>query len=1088
MHTLRVISRIGSRPIASKGGRRLPFESARFRFSGVAAEDPQVLECRLKKLKNLQAKLLAARIAQNKLNFRPSKPDAIAEALSGAKARHPNDVIFIHMGSCYEVHGTDAVLCIEHCDITPTGDACHLEIPKERLQAVVNALKSNDLGVVVYDFVTALESTSEDGALLLKKTLLFSHDASPTDGHITADRTPVGTQADSIAFCVTHNRSGYSISTIDPLKRKVEIRDRLTFAGALSLLQTAGGRVVIFQNGKPQVKKLLMHVPIMLHYEPLQGHSSAEGFHEAACRNIKMRLGITKGFRVSKITTLRGTREAVDRETAATLGLDDENSSLSRGFKGLDRQMLPENSQPYMRQYMRFMLSHTMPPDVSENVRYLAGKLATSPVPLLDTKPVSPAKIRAALSQYKVDPSYLREIDDTLKAFTYYTRSLTPSIAKRVHAVALDDHNINITLKRLQADAEKCSQIIGTALASGNVDVTPPLTGIKAIDDMFQRLETPLKAVHRPLFMRELHQVDHAAYMLLDSITKEYMTMTCSGNDRNDISSRLRLFLESVPKNAPELIVNRHFVLLKNIRDVPDHTKLHSTDTIHGSTQVRGYVSRAVTDALRNYRNCCALADAKANQVLSQIAKTISPYAQSMVLCAHFIVVLHTLASHVGMAVPRGWTLPTMSNGKELVFKNLVPQFDDQDDTVPISINVEGIHVLQGSNNTGRSTLLTTVLGACVAARAGLYVPCSNGSRLPKYTGIIYHSPSKQPEANGMSSFKYNIKTAEDIINNADSSTLVVMDDLGSNLDVAHGTAFVSAVIQKLALKGCNALIATNVGTLEMNDAEGVYFNTLSLKGGTLRFTNTPHQDSPFRLLLQNSALMSAVLRDAARYKTGGPDAETRKLMICNPVSKARALGNNLEGLPSSARDAMTLVLDEIEELGLCSKTTDLVHILPDAIPPPMLNNVPVVYVLVIPLHTGEPDKGCSAVECSDVCMADGEITAAVYVGESANLDARLKAHRSKPISTVDEYMGKTYMEHESNLTAYLKSKLQATPESSEQLLQWHSAHTLAIRAISRKDAKVNERKLIKRLYMRQNQIVLLSQRDGVYRELVAID
>ncbi|GFE54228.1 DNA mismatch repair protein [Babesia ovis] len=1103
MHTLLLRAKIAARACVANSRRQLVVEVAKCRCFVTATnlEIGTLLQSKLKNLKNAQARDLAARMAQKKICLRGTKPDALAEALSRARARHPGHVIVTQMEDTYEAHGADAILCIEYCGLEPTGDTWHVEIPADQLQNVANTMKLHGIGVTVYNLVSALESDhDEEDTMVVKKTLLFSHDLAPTEGHVTAERNG-GKQKGHLAkaFGVTHNKGGYSISTIDLVRRKVEIRERLTLGAALTLLQSADGRVVIFQNGKLPVKKLLMQVPTVLHYEPLQGHSSSEGFHQAACRNIKTRLGITGGFRVAKITST-GLRNPLDRETVAILGLDAECNTRLGKTKGLHGHMLPDSAPTYMKLYMKFLLSHLMPPAVAENVRFLSGRLANIQVPVLDIKPVSAAKVRMLISQYKVDPTWLNTVEETLKAFIYYTKSLAPVVTKKLHEVASGDLNITYKLEKLKTDVEKCLEIVGSGIGDTDVTVTPPITGIDAIDELFNNEETPFGHLHPSGIMRERYQVDHSACQLLDAVTKAYMLplelehydITQVRKRRQEVSSKIRALIDETmvsrgSHQESNIVVNDHFVLLKKVDQVPDHTQLYSVDTIIGNERIRGYVSPAVTEALVNYRNQCTIANTKANEVVTQIIKAMAPYAQAILLAAHFVVVIQTLAAHVGMALSKKWTLPTITSGTEMVWKNLVPLFDEPDDAIPFVVYIDGVHILQGSNNSGRTTLITTILGACIAAQSGLYVPCINGSKLPKYSNIVYYSPLKGSGAGDTSPFAYNIKTLEAVIDNANEESLVLIDDLGSNVDWEHGKAMLSVVATKLLEKGCSAIITTNMGSCIDNESNRLHHNNLVLKNGSLRLGNA-EEKFYFQPRLQNSTLLTDILQRVHEYghqETEHTGAKRQPKIDLDTKSNVDILMAPLEpNLPQESKRVVRLVVQTIEQLHICPNVKNFVHIFPDCIPPPMLNNVPVVYILIIPL-LGSTHSFRSEVDSRNV-LADGEATVAIYVGESGNLEMRLKAHRAKIKSTVDEYMGNTFMNHEPEMTAYIRSKSDIGNTAS--LLHWSAAHTIAVKVPTRKDAKTNERRLIKQLYMLQGDIVLLSQQDGVYRELAAID
>ncbi|CDR94532.1 DNA mismatch repair protein, putative [Babesia bigemina] len=1108
MRCLLLRALLAARPGFQCGGRHGAFLCAKRGFSAERPVDRGngTLETHLSGLANAQARQIVAQIAQKNQHLRTSKPAVLTEALELAKAEHPNCVIVTRCGEYYEVHGTDVALCIEYCGLQPTGVTPHLEIPPDRLPHAIEALRRRGIGMAIYDYVTALESEHEDDErLVLRKSLVFSHEAQPTDGHVTHDRQSTDSNFTGSALGVAHNRSGYSVSVIDPVKRTVEVRDRLTFASALSLLQTDDCRVVIFQNGNTHVKKLLSQVSTAIHYEPLQGHNSTKAFHDAACRSIKMRLEMRGSFRVINTATSHMERIPLDLETASVLGLGDGGGTGTGNTNGLHLQMLPGNAPVYMKRYMRFMLAQPPPAEVAEDVRYVIGKLAQMQVPLVDARPVSPFKVRSLISQQRVDVTTLRDIEEALKGFTYYAKTLAPGISKRVNAIAIVDLKLNYKLAELLSDAERCLQIIDSAMSFPHeIDHVEP-TGMDAIDSLFRRSESCMKSVKQHLLLRDRKQVDEAAFQLLKAIAEEYMTVPQfedpNGNsvaNRGSLTACIRKHLESKADSIPNLVVNDHFVLLNAITDTPDHTILQTTETVVGNKRVRGYTSRRVTDELRNYRNKCAIAEANANQTLRHIVRSLAPHTQSIVICSHFLVVVQTLAGHAGMAVPKGWTVPSSPSTGELLLKKFTPAFLPHDDVIPLSLKLNGTHVLLGPNNSGRSTLIASVLGACICAQSGLYLPCASGSKVPKFTNIVYNSPLRYSGTGDVSPFEYNINAIEHVIAKADNRSLVLIDDLGAHLDALQATAFVAVVVQRLAQTGCTSIIATNVGSDFRGHVSNAHFSSIVTSNGNMLLSEARCLATPLKHAFENSAFLGQIQQEMDRYvnqssseipavnshRYGRPNIDTSAVS-----QKKRACFEDLiREMPSALRDAADILCAAFEELSTSSIRSAVVHIAAGCMPPPILSNVPVTYAIIVPLTPTGKSHETELDTHADACFAEGEFSAAVYVGETGNLDVRLKAHRSKPLSTVDEYMGKTYMNHEPEMTAYLQAKSGLSPEKSSQLLNWQASHVLAAKMNTRSDAKVTERKLIKRLYNHQNKLVLLSQRDGVYREMSAVD
>ncbi|GIX62692.1 DNA mismatch repair protein MSH1 [Babesia caballi] len=1024
--------------------------------SGDAVGGSRTLESHLDGLRDAQARLIAAQVAQKRRYIRETKPTALADALSHAKARHPQHVVVVRNGGNYEVHGTDVALCVEYCGLQPTGGTSHLEIPADGLQRAVGALRRRGIGVVVYDFVSALElSSGDDEVLLLRKSLVFSHEAA-RGGHEAAEHCGINEGGRSIAMGVTHNKAGFSISCIDPVRRTVEIRDRLTFAAALSLLQKADGRVVIFQNGKPHVKRLLSYLPTVIHCEPLQGNASPEGFHEAACASIKVRLGMAERFKVTKTPALASASRELDRETAAVLGLGDDPGLRAGRAKGLHAQMLPDNAQPYMKQYMRFLLSHGLSPHVAENVRYVVGKLASVAVPLVDTKPVTPARVRGAISQQKVDLGHLRDVDETLKGFTYYTQALPPALTRRVYALALGDLNVGFKLDRSVADAERCSQMIGAATVSDADVAAPPSTGIAAVDGLFRRSEAPFGCVQRCLMVREMSQVDEAACRLLEAITKEYVTLPASdvlvgtGHLRREPMSRLiREHVEKAPENMPEVVVNEHFMLLKALGQVPDHTKLQTTEV--------GKITKRAGEGIRELQ--CYERPAQLPQPVRHRRVEGEPSSRAGCQCACAI-----RAEHRDMRA-----------------------FHGRDPDPGSSREHGGVQRVDHYVGWERSGFEGNGAPSRRYGRIAAYISEAEGGDGADRGQQLREEHDDQDPAGGVPGGEcWSVRSMRRWVEGTQ-----VFGHLLPFADEAQRRRGCAAVRTGYKRFGTHC-----GGSSERLGVVEACLGQLVQKNGTVLLGHAPQCPAPLKMALPNNAFLSQMQQETDSYikeiqlRTQDAGVESDKYVPCEPSGTAKqekrgSFANVVHQVPVSLRDAAVVVLEALSGIPSCSHGKDVVHIFADCMPPPMLHNAPVLYVLVIPMVRNRVTVGCAG---GDGKADEEGVGAAVYVGETGNLEARLRAHRAKPRSTVDEYMGRTYMNHEAEMTAYLQAKLEVGVGDGARLLNWQEAHAFAVKAPSRRDAKIHERRLIKRLYDCQDRVVLLSQRDGVYREIVIVD
>lgn len=122
--------------------------------------------------------------------------------------------------------------------------------------------------------------------------------------------------------------------------------------------------------------------------------------------------------------------------------------------------------------------------------------------------------------------------------------------------------------------------------------------------------------------------------------------------------------------------------------------------------------------------------------------------------------------------------------------------------------------ILTGSNTGGKTVLLKTI-GLCVAmTKAGLFIPATYGKIYP-FTKIFANIGDEQSIEQSLSSFSSHIKNISYILNNSDSKTLVLLDELCSGTDPKEGSALAQAILKELTEKNIINIITTHYSEMK---------------------------------------------------------------------------------------------------------------------------------------------------------------------------------------------------------------------------------------------------------------------------------
>lgn len=131
--------------------------------------------------------------------------------------------------------------------------------------------------------------------------------------------------------------------------------------------------------------------------------------------------------------------------------------------------------------------------------------------------------------------------------------------------------------------------------------------------------------------------------------------------------------------------------------------------------------------------------------------------------------------------------------------------------------------VISGPNTGGKTVSLKTLGLIALMAQAGVPVPAEE-ARLPLVTGVYADIGDAQSIERNLSSFSAHVVNLDRIAREASSSSLVLLDELGSATDPEEGAALAVAVASRFLALGAWCAITTHLTSLKVYAAnhEGV--------------------------------------------------------------------------------------------------------------------------------------------------------------------------------------------------------------------------------------------------------------------------
>ena len=247
---------------------------------------------------------------------------------------------------------------------------------------------------------------------------------------------------------------------------------------------------------------------------------------------------------------------------------------------------------------------------------------------------------------------------------------------------------------------------------------------------------------------------------------------------------------------------------------------------------------RYITDELKTYEaevlTAAERAKARENTLFEQIRLALLDDLDGLQAAAESLATLDVLAGLASLAAERGYIRPAITQdntlnivgGKHPVVAELLrEQFVPND--VSMGAKNDRLLLITGPNMAGKSTYIRQTALLTLLAQTGSFIP-AEAATIGLADRIFTRVGAADELTRGLSTFMLEMVETANILNNATSRSLVILDEVGRGTSTCDGLSLAWAICEHIALRvKCRTLFATHYH--ELTELESLLDGTTNL-------------------------------------------------------------------------------------------------------------------------------------------------------------------------------------------------------------------------------------------------------------------
>ena len=303
--------------------------------------------------------------------------------------------------------------------------------------------------------------------------------------------------------------------------------------------------------------------------------------------------------------------------------------------------------------------------------------------------------------------------------------------------------------------------------------------------------------------------------------------------------NQVREILQEILKNKGEMLADQVVASRngRNVLPVKNTYRNRISGVVHDISASGNTVyiePRAVVNLNEEIASSRADERYEIQRILQELSDLFRPHAAEIANNAWIIGHLDLVRAKVRFMQETGAVVPDLSEEKDIQLLSVRHPLIENAVANDLHFGPDLAEIVITGPNTGGKTIMLKTLGlAQIMAQSGLPILADKGSRVGIFSQIFADIGDEQSIEQSLSTFSSHMTNIVSILEEVDSESLVLLDELGAGTDPQEGAALAIAILEDLRLRQIKTMATTHYPELKAYGIETDWVENASMEFDT---------------------------------------------------------------------------------------------------------------------------------------------------------------------------------------------------------------------------------------------------------------